>query len=227
MAVWHKLKTEPQSSRKQPILTDSSLDSGHPETGYGSRTKAARTVSSDRYPNHTGGAQASNDGERELRIAALRQARSSHELRTAGQTAAPATAGSPSSPSSRQGETARPPRVAIAAALLQNLEPDQLAALSAYEQAVITELGQYALEAAAAQPTRGDAVSETAPDPRAIEATDAPAPADLTEKPVDAAALADSYLRVTLGHVRYNQLSILAAVRAYEARRAAVGSGNR
>jgi hypothetical protein len=205
MAVWHKLKTEE------------------------SETTGKNTADTETYsaPNRARSAEASNDDAREMRLRALRESRSSHDLRSAGRATPSATAGSPSSPFSGQGETARPPRVAIAAALLQNLEPDQLAALSAYEQAVIAELGEYALEAAAAQPTHGDAVPGAAPDPRIVDATDAPIPADQSEHPVDAAALADSYLRATLGHDRYNQLSILAAVRAYEARRAAVGSGSR
>lgn len=202
------------------MRTVSSFDREHPETGRKSPRVRAISAHHSAFSssNHGDESQGQVDGARALRLASLREARVSHIRRTAGQRNPSAKPGSGSPPKS---EIAPPPRVAVAAALLQHLEPDQLSALGAYEEMVISELGQYALDAAAAQPSPVDSVSGALPDPRIETPFDSPAPADHSGSSVDAAALSDSYLRATLGFERYNQLSFMAAARAAEARRAA------
>ena len=100
-------------------------------------------------------------------------------------------------------------RTAIAAALLRDLEPEQLAALGAHEEVAVRELGQYAIEAEDSLPT-DETLTGGSPE---LLAGDTPT------HNASASSESDAFLRATLGFTRYNQLSFLAAARAAEDRR--------
>ncbi len=219
IAVWQVL-----SPTQDEIRNATSFGSG--DTSQPPASGRQRIHSTDQsaqfHPNRQDQAHGMGNASREERLASLRAARVNHVLSAQSETTSPSP-----TPFSAQTKTIPPARVAVAAALLQYLEPEELTALGAHEVAAVTELGEFALKAAAGQSSRGDTITGALSDSPIEEgATDAPIPADLAS-PGDAAALADSYLRSSIGFYRYNQLSILAAVRAYEAKRAAVGTENR
>jgi TolA-binding protein len=115
------------------------------------------------------------------------------------------------------------PRYALATALLDHLGPDQLAALGSHEQAAIVELGEYARDTSTALATRAEAVPEIAAVNEAARPTDPKSDAEPPTSSDEKAELSDSFLRMTLGHERFNALSFIAAARRAEARRAAAG----
>ena len=92
--------------------------------------------------------------------------------------------------------------VAVAASLLATLQGHELASLGAHENLAVAELGGYA--------------EETLLDLDAV--TDVPERTAAANKARLAVEI-DDYLRTTLGHERFNQLSFLAAARAAERNR--------
>lgn len=115
------------------------------------------------------------------------------------------------------------PRYALATALLDHLAPDQLAALGSHEQAAIVELGEYARDLPTTLATRAEAVPDFAAVNEAVRPTDPTSDAESPPNSDEKAELSDSFLRMTLGHERFNALSFIAAARRAEARWAAAG----